>query len=336
MLAKVFTTGLWVSQVAAGAMGTSGLFARKDHSMEEVMRRYVDAIVDPVEKRQESTSQIPSMNVTQWDEATTAACTTSLEALNGRPSNPSGMAVCYNLPFLNETTGIFQADLRLYTVGPPSGDFANIASQNVNVGLSYNGATVQAINATTMTKRDEESLISWPRAELEKRQANIPQLAQAYAFVGQVNRELLNTPGGTYVPPYLSFSISSLTNSSDSLQTVLVPTVTLTAMNATGQLVNTTLSSQEATFVNGVFAAQVVPTKSQLAPPIQTLVVQSGAPFVVPGLNILIFPIGGVITGVWAVLFLGTVGYGTVGRMQFRDQFRRRTARAMKGEMARI
>jgi hypothetical protein len=203
MLAQVFATGLLVSQVAAGVVGSAGLFARKDHSMEEMMRRYVDSIVEPLERRQESTSQIPAMNVTQWDANTTVACTTSLEALNGRPSNPSGMAVCYNLPFLNETTGIFQADLRLYMVGAPTGDFANIASQNVNVGLSYNGATVQAINATTMTKRsDGSSLISWPRADMEmlKRQTQaIPQLAQAYAFVGQVNKDLLNTPGGTYV-----------------------------------------------------------------------------------------------------------------------------------------
>lgn len=123
---------------------------------------------------------------------------------------------------------------------------------------------------------------------------------------------------------------------SAALQKVLVPTVTLTAVNATGQTVNTTLSSNEATFVSGVFATQVVPTKSQVSPPIQTLVVASGAPFVVPGLHILIFPIGGVITGIWAVLLIITIGYGTVGRIQFRESYRRRSARATKGDMARI
>jgi hypothetical protein len=124
--------------------------------------------------------------------------------------------------------------------------------------------------------------------------------------------------------------------SSADLQKVLVPVVTLSAVNATGQTVTANLSSNEATFVNGVFATQVVPTKSQAIPPIQTLVVASGAPFVVPGLNILIFPIGGIVTGIWAVLLIGTIGYGTVGRMQFREQYRRRMARANKGNMARI
>ena len=108
-------------------------------------------------------------------------------------------------------------------------------------------------------------------------------------------------------------------------------------METNGQTVNTSLSSSEATFVNGVFAKAATTTaKAAVQSPIQTLVVASDAPFVVPGLNILIFPIGAIITGIWAVLFFAVVGYGTVGRMQFRDQYRRRSARATKGDLARI
>jgi uncharacterized protein YaaW (UPF0174 family) len=123
---------------------------------------------------------------------------------------------------------------------------------------------------------------------------------------------------------------------SAALQKVLVPTVTLTGQEPTGQMVNTTLSSDEATFVSGVFAAVVTATKSRLQPPMQTLVVATGSPFVVPGLNILIFPIGAIITGIWTVLFIATVAYGTIGRMQFREQYRRRAARANKADMVRI
>jgi hypothetical protein len=108
-------------------------------------------------------------------------------------------------------------------------------------------------------------------------------------------------------------------------------------MASNGQTVNTSLSGSEATFVNGVFAkAATTATKSAVQSPIQTLVVAANAPFVLPGVNILIFPIGGIITGVWAILFIAAVGYGTVGRMQFRDQYRRRSARATKGNLARI
>lgn len=108
-------------------------------------------------------------------------------------------------------------------------------------------------------------------------------------------------------------------------------------MGAGGQMVNTSLSSSEATFVNGVFAkAATTVTKSVAQPPIQTLVVASGAPFVLPGVHILIFPVGGIVTGVWAVLFFAVVGYGTVGRIRFRDTYRRQSALATKGGLARI
>jgi beta-lactamase regulating signal transducer with metallopeptidase domain len=110
----------------------------------------------------------------------------------------------------------------------------------------------------------------------------------------------------------------------------------LTGQEPSGSTANTTLSNDQATFVSGVFAAVVTPTKSRVQPPIQTLVVASGSPFVLPGLNILIFPIGAIITGIWTVLFLATIAYGTIGRMQFREQYRRRAARAQKGDMARI
>ncbi|KAF4628278.1 hypothetical protein G7Y89_g9877 [Cudoniella acicularis] len=318
-------TSLLISQVSAGIVSNAGQIVRRVESMEESMKRYVDRIVEPIGRRQ--TPTVPTMNVTAWDAATELACTTALEALNGVASNPSGMAVCYNLPFLDNSTGVFEADLRLYTISAPTGSFANIATQNVNVGLVYNGATVQAVNSSTFggnmkrTEAGRESLISWPRAgAMEKRQtAPVPTMAQSYAFVGQINANLLSANMGTA-----------------DLQQVLVPAVTLSAVNATGQTINTTLSSSEATFVNGVFSAQVTPTKSQVIAPIQTLVVQNGTLFVVPGLNILIFPIGGIITGIWTILFIATIAYGTFGRMQFREQFRARSARAAKGSLARI
>jgi len=112
--------------------------------------------------------------------------------------------------------------------------------------------------------------------------------------------------------------------------------VTLTGRNSAGLQVNATLDSGEASFVSGVFALEATVSKTVVQPPIQTLVVASDAPFVVPGMNLLIFPIGGVITCIWAVLLIATIAYGTMGRIQFRDQFRRRNAMAMKGELSRI
>jgi hypothetical protein len=190
------TSLLFVSQVvSAGVLGDMSQLVRREESMEQKVRRYVDALVEPIERRQTATGT-GAVNVTAWDAQTAAACTAQLEALNGVASNPSGLAVCYNLPFLDNTTGVFEADLRLYQIAPPTGGFANIASSNVQVGLAYGGATVSAVNASSLKGRQEDatSLISWPRDEEGvQRRATAPTLVQSYAFVGQINKDLIPT-----------------------------------------------------------------------------------------------------------------------------------------------
>ncbi|TAQ83751.1 hypothetical protein B7494_g7925 [Chlorociboria aeruginascens] len=312
------TSSLLLSQVSANVhQDAASQLLRRAESMEENMRRYVDSVVEPVQRR-----QLSGTNLTTWDSETLAACTTALTTLNGVATNPSGLGICYNLPYLDNTTGVFQADLRLFSVSAATGQFANISSTNVQVEMNYVGASVSPVNASSLQTRDDRvSLISWPRDEhaMAKR-ASTPTMVQSYSFVGQINQDLLSSNMDTA-----------------SLQQVLTPNVTLTGIDATGAKVNTTLSSKDATFVNGVFSQKATTTESDVTPilvnanpPIQTLVVASGQPFVVPGTKILIFPIGGIITGVWAVLFMATIAYGTVGRIQFRDQFRSRSARATK------
>jgi hypothetical protein len=181
---------LLLSQVSAGVIGDVGKLVRRGDLIEEKMRRYVDSIVEPIERRESP----PPMNVAQWDAQTMAACTSALEMLNGKASNDAGMAVCYNLPFLDNSTGVFQADLLLFKISAPTGKFANIPSQDVMVALSYVGATASAVNASTIGRRDGGvSLISWPRSEMDKRQNTVPTMAQAYAFVGQINKDLIST-----------------------------------------------------------------------------------------------------------------------------------------------
>ena len=186
------TSLLLLGQVSAGVLGDAAILVRRDRT-EQQMRRYVDLIVEPIERRQSASS---TTNVTEWDALTMAACTTALQTLNGNAGNPSGLAACYNLPYLDNSTGVFQADLRLFTISAPSGSFANIPSQNVMVGLSYVGATVSAVNASSLKgRRDLVSLISWPRSTdgMKKRQAAVPTMTQSYAFVGQINKDLLTT-----------------------------------------------------------------------------------------------------------------------------------------------
>ncbi|KAL3418049.1 hypothetical protein PVAG01_11059 [Phlyctema vagabunda] len=319
------TTLLFAGQISAGASSrNAGLVMRKVNSLETDMKRYVESLVEPVEEEKRSMEKREA-NMTTWNLETQAACSSALSLMNGTTTNPSGMAVCYNIPTLDSTTGVFEADLRLYMIAPATGDFASIPTENVMVALNYAGATVSAVNSTQLKARTDESLISWPRGEkgVEKRAA-MPVETQVYYFVGQINKAQLTT---------------GATNAT--LEKLVTPQVTLTGTATNGQTVNTTLSSSDATFVYGVFSRAVSDgstfTKSQpQIAPIQTLVVAKDAPFIVPGTAILIFPIGGIITAIWTVLFVGAIGYGTYGRMQFADQFKRRTNAANKGNTARI
>lgn len=193
---SVLTTILLISQVTAGVISDASQLVRRE-KMEDLVRRYVDDLVEPVEKR-----QLPApINITQWDADTSNACELSLEALNGVATNPSGLAVCYNLPMLNNDTGVFQADLRLFKVSEPTGAFAGIASQNVQVGLSYIGATVSAVNSSSLNRRDQElssTLAVLGSRGLDRRQNVVkPVMLQAYAFVGQINADVLKANMGT-------------------------------------------------------------------------------------------------------------------------------------------
>jgi hypothetical protein len=93
------------------------------------------------------------------------------------------------------------------------------------------------------------------------------------------------------------------------------------------------LSSTEASFVNGIFSkAGTAPTNADpQAAASASAVVASAAPFVIPGTTLAFVPIGLIVTSTWAILFFIAVGLGTYGRIQFRDQYRRR----VKAEMAR-
>lgn len=252
------------------------------------------------------------IDLAQWEEQTRAACMTNLGRLNGQASNPSGIAVCYNLPFLDNKTGIFQAELRMYNVSAPIDPWKGVTAADVSMTLSYLGATVQNM-AGNFTKRD----VTWPpimvREEhdgllVERQNTNSMTELKVLMYVGRINSNLMG---------------SAMTQ--ETLQPLLIPQIDLAARNpVSGQDVTTTLSSQEASFVNGVFSRSASGTANAEAAASASAAVQEAAPFVVPGTTLAFFPVGLVVTSVWALFFFLAVGFGTYGRIQYRDQYRRR------------
>ena len=110
-----------------------------------------------------------------------------------------------------------------------------------------------------------------------------------------------------------------------------MPQVTLSARG-----VSTTVSPNTAAFINGVFSKEVVMSDfgfAQKAVEEITAKLQDGeVAFVLPGVNILIFPIGLVVSGFWLLVGIGAYGFGTYERYNYRETYRRR--KAMSGGKA--
>ena len=133
-------------------------------------------------------NQDGSINMTEWDALANLACN---EALSNLPeaSNPSGTCICYNLPALDNITGTFEADLRLYQLSDPSGQFAGIAPENIQVGLSYRGASVSPVTTQTASRIVTTRQNSLPNTN-PSANTNTGQLRQlqTYLFVGQIDK----------------------------------------------------------------------------------------------------------------------------------------------------
>lgn len=180
---------------AKGFLDISHLHQRRHGELDEVLRRDAYALLsNNVHKR---TPQAPAASTTpasgnaqnfnnaSWNATTTTACMKAIMAFNGNVTNPTGMALCYNLPFLNNTIGVFEAELRLYQVSQPTGAFAGVQPQDISVGLNYLGATISSAT-TTKAKR---STVEEMQAAASSNTA--PNMLQAFDFVGQINQNLM-------------------------------------------------------------------------------------------------------------------------------------------------
>lgn len=248
--------------------------------MEEVLRRDAGRMATltrrqdanpadtaPLASLTPSTGDASNVNLAQWEEQTRTACMRTLSNLNGQASNPSGIAVCYNLPFLDNTTGVFQAELRMYNVSAPIDPWVGVTAADVSMTLSYLGATVQNMQGN-FAKREVVASISEGKL-VERQDINGMTQLKVLMYVGRINENLMG---------------SAMTQ--ESLQPLLVPQIDLAARNpVTGRDVETTLSSQEASFVNGIFSrAGNAPTNADpQAAASASAAVASAAPFVVPG-----------------------------------------------------
>ncbi|KAK6507755.1 hypothetical protein TWF481_006177 [Arthrobotrys musiformis] len=90
-----------------------------------------------------------NFDVTLWDQQVEAACLdpiSLLVAVVTKKTDPAGVAVCYNIPFYNSTSGEFASDIRLYKIANGTKDW-EAAGTKVSLSVQYEGATVRLASA---------------------------------------------------------------------------------------------------------------------------------------------------------------------------------------------
>ncbi|KAF2668481.1 hypothetical protein BT63DRAFT_414486 [Microthyrium microscopicum] len=261
-----------------------------------------------------------------WNAQADQACSGVVMKLNGQAGNPSGMVACYNVPFLDTQKGTFEAELRIFNVSMPSGDFAGTSATNMMVTFKFQSASVQASDGTLPVKRALIERQSTPTATTGAAGNFIPMEISVRKYVGQISPASF-TPG----------------MSQDSFKTILTPQISISAVSpSTKQTISTDVSSNQASFVAGVFATatgNLTDPKYLLDKPAEKLAAAAQGlptPFIVPGLSLGVFPVGLIVALVWLVGFSTAVGLGTLGRIQFREQYRSAIRAQMSGDVKRI
>ena len=222
------------------------------------------------------------------------ACVSGLSGLTS-VENAAGMAVCYNIVQYDQQAGAFEADLRLYQMFTPTGNFQNVPVNDIMISLTYPTSTT----FQSLTKRRKR--------DLETRQSNVLEVQQ-YSLFGtfeaNLNLALLNDT---------------------QVMSLMLPNVKLNAAIDSTQPITANVSESDgAWFVVGQFTNEF--QAGLVTPTVATAAIAAAAPFVLPGTTLGIKPVGLVVTCAWTFLFLTAYAIGTLGRIQYRSAFRKRKA----------
>ncbi|EXJ82506.1 hypothetical protein A1O3_06319 [Capronia epimyces CBS 606.96] len=224
-----------------------------------------------------------------------AACVSSLSKLTS-VDNDAGLAACYNVMQFDSKQGAFEADLRLYQMFDPSGSFAGLSVNDIMLSVTYPASTM----FQSLTKRKKRDVV-------ERQSAAVSEVQQ-YTLFGTFQKNL---------------DLSKLNDTQ--IMSLMLPDVKLNAVNSSQTPITANVTAADgAWFVVGQFSGEF--KNSLVGPTVATAAMAVAAPFVLPGVTLGIFPTGLIITCAWTVLFFLAYGFGTLGRIKYRDVYRKRKA----------
>lgn len=115
----------WPQESASGRAFSERQWKQPSHASNSIDRRDRTTLFDEQE----------------FNQTATVACH---KALDGQSSvvNPSGLAACYNVAFLDSTTGAFSADVRIYKISEGTDEFEGIPCSSYMMELQMSQATL--------------------------------------------------------------------------------------------------------------------------------------------------------------------------------------------------
>lgn len=227
------------------------------------------------------------------------ACISSLSSITS-VQNDAGLTACYNILQWDSKLGSFMADLRLYQAFEPKGVFSNISVSDIQIGVQYPRSTTFQSIPKSKTKRD-----------LEERQASSSNSSmteiEQYILMGSFLKHL---------------DIKKLNNTQ--IMSLMLPEIKLNTAESQKAVSANITSAEGAWFVIGEFSSDF--DENRVTPAAANNAIEVALPFILPGVTIGIFPTGLIITMAWTGLFLLAYGLGTLGRIKYRDAYRKRMA----------
>ncbi|OAP55026.1 hypothetical protein AYL99_10726 [Fonsecaea erecta] len=231
------------------------------------------------------------------NETIAAACVSSLQSLTS-VENAAGLAACYNIMQYDSKQGAFEADLRLYQMFQPTGNFQNVPINDIMISLTYpTSTTFQSL--TKRRKRDVEARQSSNSSMVE---------VQQYTLFGTIEKNL---------------DVAKLNDTQ--VMSLMLPDIKLNAAtNSQTPIMANVSAADGAWFVVGAFKDEF--KNGLVSPSVAAAAITAAVPFVLPGTKLGIFPTGLIVTCSWTFLFLLAYGLGTIGRIQYRSVYRKRKA----------
>lgn len=227
------------------------------------------------------------------------ACISALDTITS-VQNDAGLTACYNILQYDNKLGSFMADLRLYQAFEPKGIFSNITVSDIQISVQYPSSTTFQSIPKSKSKRD-----------LEERQSS------------PINSSMTEIEQYTLMGSFLThLDIKKLNNTQ--IMSLMLPEIKLNTAESQKAVSANITAAEGAWFVIGEFSSDF--DENQVTPAVANKAIEIALPFILPGVSLGIFPTGLIITMAWTGLFFLAYGLGTLGRIKYREAYRKRMA----------